>query len=472
MFPWNKKKNKRKAANKRKRTGKKKQSQFKKRFGFIASTIVVLAITGFGIYSWSGTANGRSALLQIGVGRYHGEVRRNIDDALSNLLAKYGATNSVYFYIDGKDSISCLTVPVPESISYWEAVVEIEKSIEPIGARTLWGERLEKPASAWRRGRAKGRELEVMRLDLGVKGTATHTLVLYPDEASEVDVRWQQPSDLMTVEKLLGPTDIPTIALVVDDWGYYDNERTKTLLNLNIPFTMAIIPDQSYSRRFALRGTELALPEQASSSGPLKQRLDAGCPVRFSLSGASQDLQLRRREVILHLPMQPFDETVNAGRNPITTETSGKEIGSLLDDALKSLPGIMGVNNHMGSKATADEKTMQRLMSELKKRELFFLDSRTTRVSVAEDAALAEDVPYLFNYTFLDLGESSEQEVRRLLGQLERAALRNGMVVGICHPHANTVAVLRKEIPELVGRGIRFVTLSEMFALQGATVPD
>ncbi|MCP4144494.1 MAG: divergent polysaccharide deacetylase family protein, partial [bacterium] len=49
---------------------------------------------------------------------------------------------------------------------------------------------------------------------------------------------------------------------------------------------------------------------------------------------------------------------------------------------------------------------------------------------------------------------------------------RNGMVVGICHPHANTVAVLQKEIPELVGRGIRFVTLSEMFALQGATVPD
>jgi polysaccharide deacetylase 2 family uncharacterized protein YibQ len=472
MFLFKKKKKKRKAVKKKKRTTKKSKAKILNRLKLFLGLLVLFITTGFGVYSWSGTISGKSALLQMGANRYHGEVRQNIDNALSNLLSQYGASNSTYFYIDGNDSISCLTVSVPEGVSFWEAARAIEKSIKPIGASLLWGERLEKPASPWRRNRAKGRELEVMRIDLGVQGIATHTLVLYPKETVKVDVRWQQPSDLMTAVSLLGPTDIPTIALVVDDWGYFDNSRTKSLLNLNVPFTMAIIPGQSFSRRFALQGTELALPELASSEGPLKQRLDRGCPVRFSLSGAAQDLMVRRREIILHLPMEPVDSNVNAGKNPVTTETSSEEIGKILDSAINSLPGIVGVNNHMGSKATADQETMQKLMAELKKRDLFFLDSRTTRSSVAEQEAQNGNIPYLFNWTFLDQGESSEQEVQRLLGQLVRAARRNGMVVGICHPHANTVAVLKKEIPDLVNSGIRFVTLSEMFALQEASVQD
>jgi hypothetical protein len=103
------------------------------------------------------------------------------------------------------------------------------------------------------------------------------------------------------------------VALVIDDWGYRVDATTSGLLALDAPLTLAVLPGLSFSRRFALEASELALPPAGGVAGrgevaaAASRRLAAGCPVTLGLGAGATVLERRRREVILHLPMQPQD---------------------------------------------------------------------------------------------------------------------------------------------------------------------
>jgi uncharacterized protein len=148
---------------------------------------------------------------------------------------------------------------------------------------------------------------------------------------------------------------------------------------------------------------------------------------------------------------------------------SRERIGAVLDEALQALPAVRGVNNHMGSAATADEPTMQALMAELKARDLIFLDSLTTSDSIAYQTARAAGLPAARNRIFLDHDHQSPASIRRSLQRLVQSAGASGFAVGIGHPHPATLQVLQEELPRLQAEGVRFVTLSELLALQAAT---
>lgn len=458
-----------------------------------AAVLLVVVIVGVGFLSWSRSPLGRANLLRMGVDKYRSTVLETIDAALAAALPVYVAGDAVIlaqsadpdfaeFALDWSDStqgpgavIRCRVVALPVEMSFWEAQSAVVESITKVGGQVLWSERLHM------RDDGISDDTDLLRMDLGVAGHPTHTIVLSRLPRPSRGFRWGEALPPPTIEELLGDKSIPTVAIVVDDWGNYDNDNTRGLLHLDVPLTMSVLPDLPHSRRFALCATELALPDLTNSplgrldSDPAngatvaQMRAELANPVKISTSTRRVRPIKRRREVILHLPMEPqkYPEN-NPGEPFIRVGMSKRDIEDVLDQALRLMPGVKGLNNHMGSAATADTETMRSLMKCLKERDLFFLDSLTTSRSVAAEEALRAGVPELRSWMFLDQSETSRKQVRELLDRLIRRARATGMAVGICHPYPETVAILCEELPKLQREGIRFVTISEMIALQAS----
>jgi polysaccharide deacetylase 2 family uncharacterized protein YibQ len=428
-------------------------------------------MAGIGGLVWSRSGDGQAALLNLGAEKLYDDVQDRLDAALSDVLPGLaeaaGAEDAHDWPLPAAGpaaAIRCRVVAVDLDATWWELQEQLAGSLETVAGRVLWSERL-----------TVGRNRpELLRLDAGVDGRPTHTLVLYPAGAPRPEVRWGGDPSHGAWRQLCAHNGAPTIALVIDDWGYRNDSITDGLLALDAPLTLSVLPGLAYSRRFALQGTDLALPGQGGGLEPgladeaARLRLDAGCPVTLGLGAAPQRLEQRRREILLHLPMQPqgYPE-VDPGPEAILVGMSRHDMGEHLDKALQALPNIRGVNNHMGSAATADAATMTDLMAELKARDLIFLDSLTTARSVAYETALGAGLPTARNRIFLDHDHQDPERVRQRLEALVRHARAKGFAVGIGHPHESTMSVLRRELPRLQAAGIQFVTLSELLALQG-----
>jgi polysaccharide deacetylase 2 family uncharacterized protein YibQ len=115
----------------------------------------------------------------------------------------------------------------------------------------------------------------------------------------------------------------------------------------------------------------------------------------------------------------------------------------------------------MGSRATEDNRTMQIIMSELKNKGLYFLDSFVTSRSIAESEAFRSGVSFVKRDIFLD-NQADAAYIRQQISKLMAQARKHGFVVGIGHDRKTTLEVLRQVMPEMVKEGYRFVYLSEM----------
>jgi len=148
----------------------------------------------------------------------------------------------------------------------------------------------------------------------------------------------------------------------------------------------------------------------------------------------------------------------------LTTEVTEKQILKRLRSLMNRLPPIDGVNNHMGSRLTADRIRMRVILSELKRRGLPFLDSRTSPKTVAADVASEIGLPHASRAVFLDQGYKGG-DVRKNLGELIKIARRKGAAVGIGHAQPETLAVLEKEIPRVLKQGIRVVPVLDLMSV-------
>lgn len=482
------------AERKTKKTRRKKPQGWGLRWWLLGAAVAVI-VGGVGALKWARTGQGQAALLTIGSQKMYEDVQAAVDGALVQVLPDFVPGPALLLETDGDGgeapgvgacdwpapelgagaAIRCRTVVVPDDRDYWSVQQEIAAAVEAAGARVLWGERLPGPDD--RKGGIRPSESnDLLRLDLGVSGKPTHTLVLHRADCP-VPPRWDRWPGRSQWNRLLAAGEAPTVALVIDDWGYARNEATSGILDLPVPLTMAVLPGLSYSRHFALQGTPLVLPPRPGGAGrgagdeqaeARRLRREAGCPVEVSAVRAESPRQ-KRREILLHLPMQPQNYPgTDPGRDAILVGMGADEIHARLEDALRGLPMATGVNNHMGSAATADAATMGLLMQQLAEHDLIFLDSLTTSRSVAYDVALEHGLPALRNRIFLDYDHEDEGRIAANLAALVRSARATGFAVGIGHPHRATAEVLARELPRLAAEGVRFVTVSEMLALQGA----
>ena len=185
-------------------------------------------------------------------------------------------------------------------------------------------------------------------------------------------------------------------------------------------------------------------------------------PMLAGSGAAAETLSRSGKEVLLHLPMEPLGfPGVRPGPGLVLVRQTDAEIRSTLAEDLDSVPHAAGVNNHMGSLATADRRVMQVVAEELARRGLFFVDSRTTDHTVAAEAAFRARVPSASRRVFLDDVQTVEA-VERSLDDLVAKARAEGSAIAIGHPHPVTLAVLERELPRLAGRGVRLVRVSEL----------
>lgn len=183
--------------------------------------------------------------------------------------------------------------------------------------------------------------------------------------------------------------------------------------------------------------------------------------LRWSAASA-ETLARGGHEVLLHLPMEPEGyPRVRPGPGLVLRSQSDAEIERLLEDDLATVPGAVGVNNHMGSAATADPRVMRAVVRVLSRRGLFFLDSRTTDATVAEKTAEEASVRAASRRVFLD-DVAREDPIRAQLDELVRRAHQEGSAIAIGHPYPVTLFVLEKELPELRKRGVEVVRVGDL----------
>lgn len=213
------------------------------------------------------------------------------------------------------------------------------------------------------------------------------------------------------------------IAIVLDDWGYSLNNMA--LINqIKLPLTISVLPKLAYSRKI------------------------------------SQDLNSRGFEIILHLPMESKDRNAME-KNTIKISMQEKEIREIIANDLASVENVKGVNNHMGSVATSNLKTMNVVFEELKKRNLFFLDSYVIATSKCLDAAKRHGLRFAKRDIFLD-NKNDLGYIKSQLQILKAKARKNGYAIGIGHDRRNTLKVLKEEMPKLEKEGYKFVFVSEL----------
>jgi polysaccharide deacetylase 2 family uncharacterized protein YibQ len=217
--------------------------------------------------------------------------------------------------------------------------------------------------------------------------------------------------------------------LIVDDCGQWiDTERA--FIALDVPLTLSVLPDVHYTTQIA------------------REASDAG------------------KGVMLHLPMETLSG-LNPGPGKVTTEMTDPQIVAQVEADLAQVPLARGVNNHEGSKASADGRVMNDVIGVLAKHgDLFFIDSRTNVASVGEATARAAGVPTAARDVFLD----NRADVAYTEGQLREAAAiakRNGVAIAIGHPRPSTLAAVRAMIPQLQADGIEFVLAQDLVTKSG-----
>lgn len=218
--------------------------------------------------------------------------------------------------------------------------------------------------------------------------------------------------------------EFPKVAIIFDDVGE-NIKRLKEIFKLNIPVTISVLPFLNYSKKSAV----------------MSRKNDV--------------------EVMLHLPMEPYKSEVTPGIHTITTEMSNNEVIRWTRESIQSIPYIRGVNNHMGSKATADRRIMRGVLGVIKYYNLYFIDSRTNSKSVGFDMAKEMDILTGINSCYLD-NKNEIGYIKKRLNLLIDIALEEGNVIAIGHFRKKTIKAVGEYIPVFENKGIKFVHVSNI----------
>jgi len=221
-------------------------------------------------------------------------------------------------------------------------------------------------------------------------GLYTHRLRIIPDT-------YQHPQ----------PLACPKIGIIIDDLGY-DRPLARAFIKLDLPLTFSVLPFAPHTRLIA------------------------------------QEARKEGRETMLHLPMEPVRyPDINPGDGVLLVSMDREMILEVLNRDLSQVPLAAGVNNHMGSRFTQSEEKMMIVLAELKKKDLYFVDSRTSGGSVASKVAKRMALRTASRDVFLD-NSLSENALKIQMERLLNLSRHRGRAIGIGHPHKETLKLLKR----------------------------
>lgn len=225
----------------------------------------------------------------------------------------------------------------------------------------------------------------------------------------------------------------PRLAIILDDFGL-DRDGIKEAMSINRHLTFAIMPFLKYSKQDAATAHE------------------------------------KGHEVIVHLPMQSQkrDNPNWLGPRPIYLNMKDSEIDKITTESINAVPYAVGLNIHMGALASEDKRVVSAVMNVVRREKLYFVDSVTSPKTVCRGVAESAGVPFVERNVFLEgaSGSKSIGFVKQQLSVAEKLAHKNGYAVAIGHVGSaggkTTVQAIKEMIPEMEGRGIKLVYVSEL----------
>lgn len=363
-----------------------------------ATFLLGFVIAGVAVLEWAETPRGQMHLADRGLARAEAGARRYLQERVLTALARGGVPPDS-IEVEAVTGRPVTTVRVGSTLDLFDLNVLVTREVETAGGHVHRGVR---------HGEGRSATLE---LQLGTRRLLTHRLLAHRG-ADDVDVP---------------PLPRGRLALVIDDWGHNLGPVARRILALPLPLTVAILPERAYSRRV------------------LTEARRAG------------------KRVLLHLPMEP-DETaeVSPGDPAIQVGMDEVEIARITERYLDGLPGVEGINNHMGSRVTAYREEMEAVLQVAARRGLIFLDSMTTPESVAYDVATEFGVPAARNDIFLDVDTEEPAVVQERLRSLVEKARRRGWAIGIGHVNPATADALERIAAELQPDDVQLVFLSDL----------
>ena len=221
------------------------------------------------------------------------------------------------------------------------------------------------------------------------------------------------------------PSRGPRVAVIVDELGSR-RDVLESLRRLGRPVAVAILPGRPHSQVIA---------REASVQG---------------------------MEVLLDLPMEPYRyPQVDPGPGAVLMSTPQGEIRRLVARHLETLPGVVGVTNHMGSRLTEDRAHMRAILSELAARRLFLVDGYASNLSVAYDEARAMGVRAARRHIAVEQSRSEGAE-RASWSEVTAWTGRHGEAIVIAHGQPQALRLLQEYIPRWEAAGLRLVPVSEL----------
>jgi uncharacterized protein len=235
------------------------------------------------------------------------------------------------------------------------------------------------------------------------------------------------------------PTEEPgkiKVALIIDDFGSNGGELLQSFCKLDQDVSFAIIPGLEYSKT------------------AMKKAADSG------------------HETIIHIPMEPIDyPKIDPGKNAILLSLSTTEIADRVEGYIDALPYCIGANNHMGSAITKNMADMKAVLQVLKKHDMFFIDSATIPESIVAKAAQEVGVSEARRRIFLDMPDTSPENTKAKIKELEKIGAKTGTVIVIGHCHnEKKLEQIRSFIQQCKDLGYQFIPVSKSLPKHPATV--
>lgn len=367
-----------------------------------AVVLCILIVASFALYRYFKTEHGQVFLLDAGVGGRYEIVQRNMERRIVRVLKRHGVRSDRIVTTTEEQARSARATSVihaetPPDASLVQINLAIVRAARAMGCRVI--------------SCREGKDGTIITMEIGTRRALTHKCVIKRGSERQHQARRAEPL-------------APAVAVCVDDFGFFDNTLVEEFLALDVPLTISVIPGLKHSERIARKAAE------------------AG------------------KDVLCHLPMEAEKEGWDSGEIPlIRTSMKAKEIEAAVVKALDTTPGAIGMNNHMGSRATADRALMRAVLQVCKTRGLFFFDSVTTPHSVARDVAREMGVAEAGNDLFAD---AVPAETRDNMQKLISIAARRGSAIGIVHVKKETLEDLRWMIDAAREEGVDFLTISEM----------
>jgi polysaccharide deacetylase 2 family uncharacterized protein YibQ len=303
----------------------------------------------------------------------------------------------------------------------WRVVLPDVESVEKFVAELA--HEVSAQGAAYEPAQRGPRDAARIRVAAGVEAFDVRVEILAPRGERATPVPTPVPTPSPTVRPTLPPDRRGQLAILLDDAGQ-SLDLVERAGRLPAEVAFAVLP---------------FLPKSSETAS--------------ALAGAGH-------EIWLHLPMEATGGE-NPGPGAVLVDMTPEDVRTTVHSALNSVPHAIGVNNHMGSRATADLRTMTWVMQELSARGVAFLDSRTTVHTVAETAARAQGVPSGRRHVFLD-NERSRPAIEVQLAEAMYRARADGEAIAIGHLNAVMVEVLEASLPGMRDRGVDLVRPSEL----------